>query len=103
MDNGRDRGDEMGKKREKRLTLMCGLPEDVPGGTRVTMFGHRFVMIEGQRGMVELGENCMRLRTGSSVLTVLGQALEIRELSADAAMIAGERIDTVTYVRMTQD
>lgn len=103
MDNGRDRGDEMGKKREKRLTLMCGLPEDVPGGTRVTMFGHRFVMIEGQRGMVQLGENCMRLRTGSSVLTVLGQALEIRELSADAAMIAGERIDTVTYVRMTQD
>ena len=103
MDNGRDRGDEMDKKREKRLTLMCGLPEDVPGGTRVTMFGHRFVMIEGQRGMVQLGENCMRLRTGSSVLTVLGQALEIRELSADAAMIAGERIDTVTYVRMTQD
>ena len=103
MDNGRDRGDEMGKKREKRLTLMCGLPEDVPGGTRVTMFGHRYVMIEGQRGMVELGENCMRRRTGSSVLTVLGQALEIRELSADAAMIAGERIDTVTYVRMTQD
>ena len=103
MDDGRDWGDEMGKKREKRLTLMCGLPEDVPGGTRVTMFGHRFVMIEGQRGMVQLGENCMRLRTGSSVLTVLGQALEIRELSADAAMIAGERIDTVTYVRMTQD
>ena len=93
----------MGKKREKRLTLMCGLPEDVPGGTRVTMFGHCSVMIEGQRGMVQLGENCMRLRTDSSVLTVLGHALEIRELSADAAMIAGERIDTVTYVRMTQD
>ena len=103
MDDGKDRGEEMGKKREKRLTLMCGLPEVEPGGTRVTMFGHRFVMIEGQRGMVELGENCMRLRTGSSVLTVLGQALEIRELSADAAMIAGERIDTVTYVRMTQE
>ena len=93
----------MGKKREKRLTLMCGLPEDALGGTRVTMFGHRSVMIEGQRGMVELGESCMRLRTDASVLTILGQALEIRELSADAAMIAGERIDTVTYVRMTQD
>jgi hypothetical protein len=53
--------------------------------------------------MVELGENCMRLRTSGSVLTILGQELEIRELSADAAMIAGNRIDTVTYVRMTQD
>ena len=93
----------MGKKREKRLTLMSSLPEEMTDGARVTMFGHRRVMIEGQRGMVQLGENCMRLRTDSSVLTVLGHALEIRELSADAAMIAGERIDTVTYVRMTQE
>jgi len=93
----------MGKKRDKRLTLMCGLPEEGMGGTRVTMFGHHHVMIEGQRGMVELGKCCMRLKTGSSVLTVLGQALEIKELSSDAAMIAGERIDTVTYVRMTED
>ena len=92
----------MKKRREQRLTLLCGLPEDVLDGARVTMFGHRYVMIEGQRGMVELGENCMRLRTNGSVLTVLGQALEIRELSSDAAMIAGNRIDTVTYVRMTE-
>ena len=53
--------------------------------------------------MVELGASCMRLRTKGSVLTVLGQALEIKELSADAAMIAGSRIDTVTYVRMRED
>lgn len=92
----------MGKKREKRLTLACGLPEDMTDGTRVTLFGHHSVMIEGQRGMVELGETCMRLRTRSSILTILGQSLEIRELSADAAMIAGNRIDTVTYVRMTE-
>ena len=92
----------MGKKREKRLTLMCGMPEDALGGTRVTMFGHGCVMIEGQRGMVELSATCMRLKTSSSVLTVLGEALEIKELSADAAMIAGSRIDTVTYVRMTE-
>ena len=67
------------------------------------MFGHHCVLIEGQRGMVELGASCMRLRTKGSVLTVLGQALEIKELSADAAMIAGSRIDTVTYVRMRED
>jgi len=92
----------MRKKWEKRLTLMCGLPADALGDTRVTMFGHDCVMIEGQRGMVELGATCMRLRTNASVLTVLGQALEIKELSADAAMIVGKRIDTVTYVKMTE-
>ena len=32
-------------------------------------------------------------------LSVLGQALELRELSTDAAMIVGERIETATYAR----
>jgi len=91
----------MGKKREKQLTLLCGFPTEV-GDARVTVFGRRCVMVEGQRGMVELGASCMRLKTQGSVLTVLGEALVLKELSADAAMITGKRIDTVTYVRMTE-
>lgn len=92
----------MGKGRGKRLTLLCGLPEDVlEGDARVTWFGRKSVMVEGQRGMVELGTSRMRLKTRGGVMTVEGEALVIRELSADAAMIAGDRIDTVTYIRIT--
>lgn len=91
----------MGKGRGKRLTLLCGLPEDVLGGeARVTWFGRKSVMVEGQRGMVELGESHMRLKTKDGVMTVQGEALVLRELSSDAAMIEGKRIDTVTYVRI---
>ena len=91
----------MGKGRGKRLTLLCGLPEDVLGGeARVTWFGRKSVMVEGQRGMVELGESRMRLKTKDGVMTVQGEALVLRELSSDAAMIEGKRIDTVTYVRI---
>lgn len=89
------------KRRERRLTLLCGFPEDV-NDARVTLFGHHSVMVEGQHGMVELSTSCMRMRTQGSVLTVLGEELMLRELSADAAMIIGKRVDTVTYARMTE-
>ena len=93
----------MGKGRRKRLTLLCGLPEDVLGGeARVTWFGRKSVMVEGQQGMIELGESRMRLKTHGGVMTVQGEALVIRELSADAAMIDGNRIDTVTYLRAAE-
>jgi len=88
------------RKRERRLTLLSGLPQDVlGGGARVTMFDQGSVMVEGQHGMVELGERRMRMRTRRGVLTVLGDGLVLRELTADAAMITGTRIDTVTYGR----
>ena len=89
------------KKRERRLTLLCGFPDDV-GGTRVTLFGRGSVMVEGQRGMVELSASCMRMKTLDHVLTIRGEALVLKELSADAAMITGSRIDMVTYAGMKE-
>jgi len=94
-------GNGVGKKRDRRMTLLCGFPEDMVD-TRVTLFGRSSVMVEGQRGMVELSALRMRLKTRDSVLTVLGEALVIKELSADAAMITGNRIDTITYARATE-
>ena len=80
--------------------LRCGLPEDaVTGIARVTMTGRSAVLVEGQHGVVELSSACIRLRTRDGVLSVLGEALELRELSLDAAMITGERVETVTYGR----
>ena len=80
--------------------LRCGLLEDaVTGSARVTMTGRSAVLVEGQHGVVELSSACIRLRTRDGVLSVLGEALELRELSLDAAMITGERVETVTYSR----
>ena len=89
-----------GRRREKQLTLMSGLPQDVwSGGARVTLHDQSSVMIEGQRGVVELGKERIRLRTARGVLSVLGEGLLLSEMSSDAAMIMGERIDTITYGR----
>ena len=82
----------------RRASLLCPLPEDaLTSGARVTMMGRGTVLVEGQRGVVELGEGCIRLRTASGVLSIRGDALSLQELSADAAMIRGGRIDSADY------
>ena len=99
MRGERGRRCEMGK-RGRQLMLRCGLPEDaVTGCARVTMTGCGAVLVEGQHGVVEMNAACIRLRTRDGVLSVLGKAMQLRELSLDAAMITGERVETVTYGR----
>lgn len=88
------------KGRIRRLALRSSLPEDaLTSGARVTMIGRGSVLVEGQRGVVELGSKRIRLKTRDGILSVLGQALVLKELSVDAAMIHGERIETATYAR----
>lgn len=90
----------MGKRSARRIALRSHLPEDVlTSGARVTMMGRGSVLVEGQHGVAELSGERIRLRTQEGLLSVLGQGLELRELSVDAAMIAGERIETATYER----
>lgn len=85
-------------KKSRGCALLSSLPEDVLcSGARVTMMGRGAVLVEGQRGVVELGGACIRLRTAQGVLSVRGEALILQELSADAAMIRGTRIDGADY------
>lgn len=88
------------KSRAKHLALRMGLPEDALGDSaRVTMTGRSGVLVEGQRGVIELGQSRIRLRTGDGVLTVSGERLRLRELSVDAALIGGEKVEAVSYAK----
>ena len=85
-------------KKLRRMTLLCGLPEDaLLSGVRVTMMGRGCVLVEGPCAVVELGGARIRLGTKGGVISVLGQGLRLRELTAQAAMIEGERIDSAAY------
>ena len=87
----------MGKKL-RRMTLLCALPEDaLSAGVRVTMMGRGCVLVEGRCCVVELSGGRIRLGTRDGVIAVLGQGLRLRELTAEAAMIEGERIDSAAY------
>ena len=85
-------------KAVRRASLLCGLPEDaLCAGARVTMMGRGTVLVEGQRGVVELSVSCIRLRTAHGVLSIRGDALELSELSADAALVRGQEINSAGY------
>lgn len=80
------------------LSLRSGLPEDALfDSARVTMTGRTSVMIEGQHGVVELGAERIRLKTGGGVLSVTGEGLHLEELSLDAAMIRAKSVTAVSY------
>lgn len=85
------------KSGARRIARSIGLPEDVLfHGARVTWFAGKSALVEGQRGVVELRPERIRLRTAEGILTLEGKALTLQELSRDAAMITGEQIDTIT-------
>lgn len=88
------------RSRLRALALAGGLPEDaVADCARVTMTGRSAVLVEGQRGVIELAGGLIRLKTGSGVLAVSGQGLRLRELSLDEALIDGEEISGISYMR----
>ena len=90
----------MGGSHMRRLALATGLPEDaLGGGARVTLTGRSAVLVEGQRGVIELNPRRIRLRTDGGVLTVSGEGLRLRELSFDAAMIEGKDVMEATYAK----
>ncbi len=82
----------------RRLAMACQLPEDaLYAGARVVWMGRGSALVEGQRGVVELSNTRIRLRTQDGMLSIMGEALELGELSVDAAMIRARRIDSMTY------
>ena len=82
----------------KKLLLAGGLPEDaLLDSARVTMNGRTSVMIEGQRGVVELSQEQIRLATGNGVLNIRGSLLTLRELSPEKAIVTGNPIDAAVY------
>ena len=90
----------MGRSRVRRLALATGLPEDaLGGGARVTLTGRSAALVEGHRGVIELGPGRIRLRTDGGVLTISGEGLRLRELSFDAAVIVGEDVLEATYAK----
>ena len=87
-------------KRARRMLLACGLPEEaVMGSTRVTLYSRGAVLVEGQRGVVEMSDSCIRLKTDAGVLSIRGKELRLQELSLDAAMVYGAEIQSVGYGR----
>ena len=81
----------------RAAALAAGVPEDaLCGGARVTLIAGSSALVEGQRGVVELSGERIRLRTAQGIITVSGRSLCLRELSLDAALITGSPVQGVS-------
>ena len=86
--------------RLRTAVLSADLPEDaLTGGSRVTLIHKSSALVEGQQGVVELSDKRIRLRTKEGTVSVCGEALCLRCLSRDAALITGDPVTAVTYDR----
>lgn len=76
------------------------LPQDALGAhARIVMDGRCGVMVEGQRGVIELTEGRIRLQTPEGVVSICGEDLRLSELTRANAMISGKTVTTVTFGR----
>lgn len=85
------------KKKKPNEKPRIPLPEALSGEPKIEMLGNREIIIDGCKGVVEYGENLIKLNTGEYVLSVLGDALVIKSFDGSVAVISG-KIAEITFV-----
>ncbi|HJD22529.1 MAG TPA: YabP/YqfC family sporulation protein [Firmicutes bacterium] len=71
---------------EKALELPVGSLSDM---ARIELSGNRRAVIEGCRGIVEYGEEVIRLSTDNGIVRFMGRSLHMNSMTEDRAVIEG--------------
>lgn len=65
--------------------------------TKLEMLGNRELIIDGCKGIVDYGENYIKLNTGTVMTGVCGDGLLIKSFDNEIAVISGE-ITEISFV-----
>ncbi len=71
---------------EKALELPVG---SLSSAARIELSGNRRAVVEGCRGIVEYGDETIRLNTESGIVRFLGRSLSMSCMTEDSAVIEG--------------
>lgn len=85
------------KKKKSNEKPRLPLPEALSSEPKIEMMGNHEIIIDGSKGIVEYGENLIKLNTGEYVLSILGDALVIKSFDGSVAVING-KIAEITFV-----
>ena len=81
------------KKVSKAAEQLSSAFEIMPGtlssGCAIQMSSNREVLIDGCRGLLEYGDEKIRVNVGNGVVQLVGRGLEIESLSYKAVVISG--------------
>ena len=87
------------KKIEDYLANFFDLPRDIVLDlSRLTLVGDRQLYLENHKGIVEYGNQTIKVRTNSGLLIIKGEDLVIRNLYAAELYVEGE-IDSLEIAR----
>ncbi len=89
-----------GAKEGIRKTMRSvGLPEEVVLGTpKLTLSGMNHMTLENHQGILECGDDTVRVRTSEGILCVKGKGLTLAHLRASVLSVEGD-IEQLFYQR----
>lgn len=81
------------KQAERAVKLigrsMDGSSAVLRGRAQITLFGNTEALVDGCKGVLEYGENTIKLNIGKGAVIFVGQSLELRSLNNDQAVVIG--------------
>lgn len=81
----------------EKLARLFEIPGDVYGNRpKVTAIGRGEVLIENFRGIMDFQNGMIRINTNNGVIKVIGEALNIREITNEEIIIGG-KISNIDY------
>ncbi len=88
----------MPRKKKKHLEKSrIPLPEALNNEPKIEMLGNREIIVDGAKGVVEYGENLIKLNTVEYVLSILGDELVIKSFDGSVTVVSG-KIAEITFV-----
>ena len=81
------------KKRRALPVELCDrleLPPEAAGAAKLTVTDGRLALVENHRGLLEYGEDQIRVGTGRGQLVLRGRGLTLGAMSARELLIRGE-------------
>lgn len=85
------------KKKSLNEKLRISIPEPLTSEPHIEILGNREMVIDGCRGVVEYGENLIKLNTVNVVISLVGMDLLIKSFDSGVAIITGQ-ISEITFV-----
>lgn len=91
------RGGRIQARADAKLERLLDLPPTMlTGDPTIELLGNRQMLIEGCRGILEYDDGYVKINGGRYAVTVLGEELELKNLTDRSCTVSG-RIDSIGF------
>ncbi len=80
----------MSKKKKSAPKKRMQLPDGLGAEPKIETLGNREIIIDGVGGVVEYGENLIKLNAGNLLISIVGNELLIKAYDGSVAVISGQ-------------